>query len=265
MDQIPIENRPNSQFLKCKTQNAPLLPFPFVAKPDVGERGKFVEIIHSQTDWANYKLENDLLLQDYIDMPIEFGVFYAKLPHESMGKILSITGKEFLSYEADGQSTIKDYVLKNPRSSHRIKYLQTKFSKIWEVVFPKGTKLLLEPIGNHNRGTRFYDASNLKTTALLAEIDKIANCIEGFNYGRFDVKTQSIDAFQKGQIKVIEINGANSEPTHIYDNKFTMVQAYLELKRHFDIQYKIAISQPTSFSSRSFYKAIIKRILNRNL
>ena len=118
----------------------------------------------------------------------------------------------------------------------------------------------MEPIGNHNRGTRFFDASHLISNELTDTIDEIAKGIDGFYYGRFDVKTRSEEDFKKGKIIVLEVNGANSEPTHIYDSKFSLIQAYKEVQRHFDIQFEIAIKNPKTYSSVEFYQAVLKRI-----
>lgn len=100
--------------------------------------------------------------------------------------------------------------------------------------------MLIEKIGNHNRGTTFLDGNTYFSEALEKNIVFVANQIPGFYYGRFDVKTRSIEAFRKGEFKVIEVNGVNSEPTHIYDPNYSFFQAFKEIKRHLKIQEKIA-------------------------
>src|SRR5690606_24422615 len=177
------------------------------------------------------------------------------------GEILSITGKEFLIYKADGKSTLEEFVSKNPRAFSRMSYLNEKFKMDWHTVHPKGTKILLEPIGNHNRGTRFLDASQLISPELTKAITNIANQIEGFHYGRFDIKTTSVEEFQQGKFKILEVNGANSEPTHIYDEKFSLIQAYKQVKRHLDLQYKISKKHSKTHYSKAFYKAVIERLV----
>src|SRR5690606_345194 len=196
----------------------------------------------------------------FVDLPLEFGVFYAKLPHEKYGQILSITGKEFLVYKSDENSTLKEFVENHPRAVSRIHYLKNKFHEQWEKILPPNTEILLEPIGNHNRGTRFFDASHLISEKLTHKIDEIAKGIEGFHYGRFDVKSHSEFDFSEGKFIILEVNGANSEPTHVYDSKFSVFQAYKEVKRHFDVQYAISKSQPKRQSDLDFFKAVWKRI-----
>lgn len=256
---IPDEFKPKTQFISNKSEVGNLPDFPFVIKPDWGERGVNVEVIKSVEDWGNYPLLENLILQEFVDFPLEFGIFYAQTD-ENSGEILSITGKEFLVYKADGNSTLEEFVLSNPRSISRINYLKEKFGSDWKKIHPKGTEILLEPIGNHNRGTKFFDASYLISNELTKVISEIANNIEGFHYGRFDVKSKSEKDLKSGKFIILEINGANSEPTHIYDPDFSLVQAYKEVKRHFDIQYKISQKQPKYYSSSAFYKAILKRL-----
>lgn len=259
LDQIPSRFKPKTRFYKTKSDLEQLPEFPFVVKPDFGERGVNVELIRSEKDWKNYPDLENIIVQEYLDLPMEFGFFYAR-SSANQAEVLSITGKEFLVYISDGKSTLESFVLGNPRSSTRTDYFKEKFKEDWLKIHPKGRKIFLEPIGNHNRGTKFFDASHLITNELTQRISEIANRIEGFYYGRFDVKANSEFDLMSGNFKVLEINGANSEPTHIYDPEYSLWKAYREVRRHFDIQYQISRNHPKTYSSLSFYKSILKRI-----
>lgn len=256
--QLPEEFKTKFIFLKHKDDLKTLPEFPFIVKPDFGERGVNVELINNKSDWHNYALTENLIVQEFVQLPLEFGIFYAR--YQGKAAILSITGKEFLRFRADGKSSIKDFVLSHPRAADRLAYLSKKFRDEWEFIQPEGREILLEPIGNHNRGTRFFDASDLITDELLRAVQRVANNITGFNYGRMDIKAASMEELKIGKFIILEINGANSEPTHIYDEKFSLWRAYGEVKRHLDIQYKISKSCPRTYSTIDFYKAIIKRL-----
>lgn len=260
LKQIPQKFIPKTIFVPYKNQLENLPEFPFVVKPDVGERGINVEVIRNEEDWQNYPVEKDLIIQEFIDFPLEFGIFYAKFPDKTTGKILSVTGKKFLEFESDGHTTLRSFINKNPRAYFRKAYLFQKFKDQLDIIHPKGVKILLEPVGNHNRGTMFYDASNLISDDLTEKINEISSRINGFYYGRFDVKSNSVEAFQNGDFIVLEINGSNSEPTHIYDPKFNLAGAYREVKRHLNIQFQIAMQNPGNVSGREFFKAVWKRI-----
>lgn len=260
LKQIPQKFIPKTIFVPYKNQLENLPEFPFVVKPDVGERGINVEVIRNEEDWQNYPVEKDLIIQEFIDFPLEFGIFYAKFPDETTGKILSVTGKKFLEFESDGRTTLRSFINKNPRAYFRKAYLFQKLKDQLDIIHPKGVKILLEPVGNHNRGTMFYDASNLISDDLTEKINELSSRINGFYYGRFDVKSKSVKAFQRGDFIVLEINGSNSEPTHIYDPKFNLAGAYREVKRHLNIQFQIAMQNPGNVSGREFFKAVWKRI-----
>lgn len=260
LKQIPAEFKPKTEYVFTKSDQAKLPKFPFVAKPDVGERGINVEIIRNQSDWGNYPVSKDIILQEFIELPLEFGIFYVHNPKTNQAEILSITGKEFLIFESNGDQTLKEFIESHPRASSRLDYLKAKFSEDWEKIHPKGKQILLEPIGNHNRGTKFYNASHLITPSLVTKTHWIAQQIEGFHYGRFDVKASSEEALKKGEFIILEINGSNSEPTHIYDPEFNLFRAYQEAKRHFDWQYQIALTLPKNQDSMEFFRAVWIRI-----
>lgn len=256
--QVPDEFKAETKFLKHKNDLTELPDFPFIVKPDLGERGVNVELIADKKNWENYKIKENLIIQEYIGLPYEFGIFYVKISGQSV--ILSITGKEFLKFRSDGKASLKNFVISNPRCVHRVDYLSNKFKDDWEKIHPKGKEILLEPIGNHNRGTRFFDASNLISEELIKNIEKIASAIKGFNYGRMDVKSESPEALKKGKFKILEVNGSNSEPTHIYDSNYSLWKAYGEIKRHLDIQYEISKNNPKTYSAKDFYSAVLKRL-----
>lgn len=260
LKQIPKEFKPLTEFIPSKSKYKDLPAFPFVVKPDFGERGVNVELIRSLEDWENYTIDKNIIVQNYVEYPFEFGVFFVKKEGSEVGEIISITGKEFLVFQSDGKTTLKDFVENHPRAFSRKTYLNQKFYSVWNEILPEGEIILLEPIGNHNRGTRFFDASHLISQMLLKKTSFIASHIEGFNYGRFDVKATSEAEFLKGNFLILEINGSSSEPTHIYDSKFNLWQAYKEVKRHLDIQFAISKTQPKTYSSTLFYKALLKRI-----
>ncbi len=260
LQQISEGFKPTTKFIQNKNEFQPI-DFPFIVKPDLGERGINVELIRNQNEWKNYSPEDNLIIQEFVDLPLEFGIFYARMPGEKKGEVLSITGKEFLTFVSDGKTTLRKFIEHHPRTQSRRNYLFKRFLNQLDSIHPKGAKILLEPIGNHNRGTKFYDASDLISDELIEKTDFIAKQIDGFYYGRMDVKAESVDLFKKGKFKILEINGANSEPTHIYDPEFTLIAAYREIKRHLDFQYKISKKNVKNYSSKDFYVSILKRVL----
>ena len=62
----------------------------------------------------------NFLIQELCNFPNEIGLFYARLPNASNGKITGITLKNFLTVIGDGQSSLTDLLLKNPRHALQI-------------------------------------------------------------------------------------------------------------------------------------------------
>ena len=219
------------------------LYFPLIIKPDMGERGKGVEIIHTISDLRSYldlHSSETLLIQEYIDYPIELGIlFYWDL--EGKPKISSIGKKIFCSVTGNGKDTLEYLLHKNPRLVSRIPLLEEKFKDQWKKVIPKNKTLLIEPIGNHNRGTTFLDGRAHYSEDLLKWISLCASKIPGFDYGRFDLKIDNWDAFKlQSGIKIMEINGVNSEPIHIYDPNYSIWRAYSDIFKQMNIIFQLS-------------------------
>lgn len=242
--QLAPEHRPEHRFLQANERDTAQLPFefPFIAKPDAGERGKKVQLVTNEREWSRYLNNNpvDLIFQEFIDLPQEFGVFYARMPHESKGRILSVTGKNFLTFRGDGVTSLREFIESDPRAYYNKSYLYMKFHTQQELVLEEGESMLLEEIGNHNRGTYFYDLSDLITPAFEDAVDRMVKPVDGFFYGRLDVKTTDENALQRGDFQILEINGSNSEATHIFDLDLNIFDAYREVLRHLKVQYEIS-------------------------
>lgn len=248
---IPREFIPKSYLIKTPISISDVLKiissrkfsYPFIIKPDVGERGKDVEIIHTEAELNSYlpgKTSN-LIIQEYIKGGLEFGILYHRIPGKDQGEITSVVQKGFLVAKGDGASTLGTLISKEIRAKGRLDYLLKKFEKDIGRVIPKGEKMPLEPIGNHCRGTTFFDATNLINAQLNKTINQISTQIDGFFYGRFDLKVPSLEDLYSGKnIKILELNGVSSEVAHVYDPDYRLIQAYRDIAAHMKYIYKIA-------------------------
>lgn len=267
LNQIGDAYKPKTKFYPKATINDVPFGFPFIVKPDVGERGIGVELIQNKAEWRNYlnHLSTDLIIQEYNQFPLEFGAFYVRLPKEEKGQLISMTGKDFLQFTGDGRSTVKDLIDTNLRATFRKDYLYQKFQSQLDFILPEGQTLLVEPIGNHNRGTAFLDATDLISEKLTYTIDEIAKGIEGFYYGRFDLKAKSIEDLQNGNFVILEVNGANSEATHVYDPKHHLIFAYKEVIKHLDYQHQIAKQNHELGVKYTDWRLLAREIIQRIL
>lgn len=219
--------------------------FPVIAKPNIGERGDKVEKIESKAALQAF-LETtnaDFIIQEYVDYPIELGVLYGRQPNEQKGSVRSIVMKRFLTVTGDGKQTVKDLLLKNPRAWFQIERLEIEKQELLNSIPESGVEVMVEPIGNHCRGTEFINANHLINENVNAVFDKIAAQFEGFYYGRFDLKVRSIEEFNRGEkIRIFELNGVTSEPGHIYDTKYSLGKAYGDIMRELAFIYRISIA-----------------------
>jgi hypothetical protein len=218
--------------------------YPFIAKPDIGLRGSAVKKINTIEDLKTYhsKANFDYLLQDLIPYENEVGIFYVRFPNENKGRITGIVSKEFLIVEGNGKATIEELVKSNPRYELQLKSLQKEYGKQLKEVLAIGEKRNLVPYGNHARGAKFIDASHLISDQLIKTIDEMCDRIPEFYFGRLDVMYPTWDDLEQGKnFSIVELNGAASEPTHIYDPKHSLFFAWKELARHISYMYKISV------------------------
>ncbi len=236
MSQLPRDVVATWSMVKAHS-NLPVVSYwPVVAKPDVGERGELVRIIYDQNALENYakNISRPFIIQSYIDYDFEAGVMVIKNPITGKVKVSSVVTKGFLSVTGDGVSTIEKLASKLPRARFQMERLSAlgfdflSIPNLNEVV-------VLEKIGNHSRGTTFIDSNHLITAEVIAEATRISNEISRFYFGRFDLKAPSPEAFCRGEgWKVLELNGAFSEPGHIYDPKNSLLFAWKDLVVHWN-------------------------------
>lgn len=248
---IPSEFVPKTIFIPSSTSFSSILKlisqngfkYPLIIKPDSGERGKDVEMINNEYALKTYLTGKtfDLNIQEFIDLDLEFGIMYHRIPGEKTGAITSVVQKGFLVVTGDGRQTLHDLLKQEIRIANRLDYFENKYHDQLDKVLTKSEKMYLEPIGNHCRGTIFYNANHIINDHLTHLFDRIASQINGFYYGRFDLKVASLDDLYLGQhMKIIELNGVSSEVAHIYDPKYKLTQAYRDVFKHMKYIYNIA-------------------------
>lgn len=224
-----------------ETVRASGLGFPLVLKPDVGERGKGVRIIRDPAGLkeALHGLESPQLLQEFAPGE-EFSVFYYRYPGEEKGQIFSVTEKIFPEVTGNGNSTVDELILDDPRAvCLRSAYLSSLGGEA-ERIPSEGERVTLIEIGTHARGAIFKDGARILTAELERTIDEICRGYEGFYFGRFDLRAVSSSELSRGKgFKIVELNGVTSESTNIYDSRYSLRDAYRILFRQWSIAFEI--------------------------
>ena len=219
------------------------IKYPLIGKPDIGMKGMAVNKLHSEEELLNYAKGSvvDFLIQEFVPYNNEVGIFYYRLPGEEKGKISGIVRKELLCVTGDGKTSIDSLLQKDKRHKLQLKKLRQTLGDRLAEIPDAGQELILVPYGNHVRGAKFIDISSESDDALSAVIDNVCKGINGFYYGRMDLRYESWEELKKGRnFSIIELNGAGSEPTHIYDPSHSIFFAWKEIIRHWNILYKIS-------------------------
>jgi hypothetical protein len=217
--------------------------FPLIAKPEMGERGAGVKLIKIFNELADYSklCSSDFLIQEFIDYPNEVGIFYYRLPGSEYGEITGIAGKKFLTITGDGKSTMESLIKNESRYLLQLKPLKDLYGNQLDKILASGEEKVLMPYGNHCRGAEFIDLSSIVSKKLISSIDSICKQLPEFYFGRLDIKFNSWKELEKAEkFSIIELNGAASEPTHMYDPKHSIFFAWKEIKRHWDLLYEIS-------------------------
>ena len=202
--------------------------FPVILKPDSGQRGEGVAVIHTREQMeASLALRHKPTLIQAFAPGREFGVFYFRYPSESRGHIYSITDKCFTTVTGDGSSTLETLILAHDRAVCMAPFFLKKHCRDLMKVPPKGRVVALHDIGNHSKGALCCEGSQFITPELTTRIDEISKGYKGFYYGRYDIRTPDLDEFRRGEnFKILELNGVTSESLNLLDPKYTLLDFY---------------------------------------
>lgn len=218
------------------------LSFPFVLKPDVAQRGAGFRKIESFEQARQYlaAVSVPLVLQRYAPGPKEAGIFYYRFPQEETGHIFSITRKQFPSVVGDGRHTVRELIERDSRARLIAETYLERFATSADDVLPAGQRLRLVEAGNHCQGCMFADGSDLYSEELRSAVDRISRKLPGFFIGRYDVRYESDEQLRAGRgFTIVELNGAGSEATNIYDERNTLWSAYTTLYYQWSLVYRI--------------------------
>ena len=219
------------------------LQFPLIVKPDIGGKGRGVKKVKSEQEMVDYikQFPFDMLVQDFVPYEEEVGIFYYRYPGEDKGHISGIVGKHFLKVKGDGRSTIKELVMREKRYILQLPALEEMLGNELNEVLPADEERVLVPYGNHARGALFVDYTHWADERLVTAIDAVCKRVPEFYYGRLDVRYRSLEALKEGRdFSIIELNGAGSEPTHMYDPKYSIFNAWKMIVQHWLILWRIS-------------------------
>lgn len=245
---IPKEFLPEMQLCEAGNKSGAIesarkMGFPVIVKPDIGERGRMVERIDSAEELGRYVqcCNVPFFVQEFVAYPVELSLFYIRLPDEPTGRVTSVVQKDFLKVVGDGRSTVKELLERDARAALLVDFSRQSIQDRLTLIPVKDKVELVEPIGNHCRGTVFINQNTFIDKKLHCSIDRLAKRIPGFYFGRFDLKCLSIEDLKEGlNFKILELNGAGAEPAHIYQPGYSLIAAYRDIIWHLTTLAKVS-------------------------
>jgi len=250
-DQLPPDLVPRTIYImhdlpfdKVKAQIvAAGFQFPFIVKPDVGMKGILFRKIDSEEQLQKYheRVPVEYIVQDLVDLPVEVSVFYYRYPWEQKGVVSGFIHKELLHVVGDGNHTLRELVQLHPRARFRMEEMEHRHGHRFNRVIPSGEIFYLSYAGNHNRGAHFTNLHREIDEQLHKVFDELSHYTDKFYYGRYDIKTTSIEDMKAGKnFLILEFNGCGAEPNHIYDCGMSIWKAYGTILHHWKALYKIS-------------------------
>lgn len=250
------------------------LSFPVVAKPDNGCRGIGVQPLYDETYLKPYidkYPENEtFILQELVDYEGEGGIFYVRQPDEEKGKIISLTLKYFPYVTGDGKTTLKELIENDPRAGLLSHIYLPRHKHRWDLILPEGQHFRIAFTGSHSRGTIFKNGNRFITDKMNERFEELAREIPEFYFGRIDVRFESMADLETGDnLRILEVNGATGEVTHVWDSKNTLMSAYKDLMQQYKLLYQIgAKNRKRGYKTDSLFLLLkkylsYKKLINR--
>ena len=217
--------------------------FPFVVKPDIGMKGILFRKIDNEEQLIRYheRIPVEYIVQDLVKLPVEVSVFYYRYPWEKKGVVSGFIDKELLHVKGDGVSTLQELVQAHPRARFRMDEMEHRHGHRFGRIIPKGEIFYLSYAGNHNRGAHFTNLHKEIDAQLHKVFDDLSHYTDKFYYGRYDIKTTSIEDLKQGKnFLILEFNGCGAEPNHIYDCGMSIWEAYRVILQHWKALFLIS-------------------------
>ncbi|GEM_PF-1676755 len=140
----------------------------------------------------------------------------------------------------NGRDTLERLIMDDDRAVDMSPLFFRRHALQLDDVIPENEVYPLVSVGTHSRGALFLDGGYLLTVALEEEINRIAVQMEGFFFGRFDIRVPSAAHLERGEgIKIMEVNGVSAEATHVYDPSTPLRHAYRVLGHQWKLAYQI--------------------------
>lgn len=220
------------------------LSYPIIIKPDIGLKGHHVHKVNTKAEALSHLGSLDhsrkWLLQEYIDYQREFALLFARDPLCQSGQVLSLIEKRYPTVLGDGRQTLKHLILEHPHPFLRKEIVLKKWKSRWAWIPENGKMVRIDDVGNYSRGATFHSEMHTVDPDFVQQCCGALQDFDGLYFYRMDLKANCVEDIAKGAFKVIEVNGAKSEPLHIYDQDRSFWQNAVDIKYHWTVLSSIS-------------------------
>lgn len=240
------------------------LDFPIVLKPNAGQRGMGVQIIRSREAMREYlrAADFDVMAQEFAPGR-EFGIFYYRMPGKDTGHVLSITDKRLPTVTGDGVRRLEQLILDDDRAVCMARLHCRRHAARLNEIPAAGEIVQLVDVGTHCRGAVFENGDSIRTAELEACIDRLSRGFEGFYFGRYDLRTPSVEDLQAGRnFKIVELNGVTSEVTHIYAPGNSLRRAYRDIMQQWRLAFEIGAANIRNGARPSSLRELVRLLMD---
>lgn len=212
---------PSAPALRAALRTA-VIGFPLIAKPDLGLCGYGVRRVANMLELLDYLAAfpggETVVLQQYLPQEGEAGIFYVRDPRSGNSRLIGLTLRYFPRVTGDGHQTLAQLIAADPRASRLVTAPRHRCSHDGRRVPAAGELVRLATVGSTRVGGLYLDGGVHISPQLTRAIDGIAGDMPMFNFGRFDVRFDSLAELRAGRgFTIMEINGAGSEAIQAWD------------------------------------------------
>lgn len=95
-------------------------------------------------------------------------------------------------------------------------------------------------------GAECVSLNHLISQKLDRAFEDLSRSVEGFFFGRYDILADSVEAILRGEFMVVELNGANSMPLHLYDPRLPLARRRADFRDYWRILSAISAQNEAS-------------------
>lgn len=199
--------------------------FPLVVKPLFGAHSRDIHRVCTVDAVQEAAASEPMIVQPYVEAPLEYGINIGRVGKRV--KIHGLTEVTLRSVWGDGERSLATLAADTygPEAAEDLDH--------GDWVPPAGRHVLLQVAADVECGSCFRDITDQVTPALRAACQDAADQI-GLQFGRFDVKADSLEALRAGDFHVLEVNGSPSMDLTLYDERHGLSVMIERLRAHWN-------------------------------